>query len=84
MDDRPRVALYSHVNAGHARKMSCFTSEVDILILVVKFFQGLNQAKHFQHDKILPVKHNSNLYFSSTIEIELSLFADKELFQLGQ
>ena len=55
MDDRPRVALYSHVNAGHARKMSCFTSEVDILILVVKFFQGLNQAKHFQHDKILPV-----------------------------
>ena len=55
MDDRPRVALYSHVNAGHARKMSCFTSEVEILILLVKFFKGLNQTKHFQHDKILPV-----------------------------
>ena len=82
MDDRPRVALYSHVNAGHARKMSCFTSEVDILILVVKFFQGLNQANI--SSMILSVKHNFNLCISSTIEIELSLFTGKELFQLDQ
>ena len=82
MDDRPRVALYSHVNAGHARKMSCFTSEVDILILVVKFFQGLNQANI--SSMILSVKYNFNLCISSTIEIELSLFTGKELFQLDQ